>query len=285
MASILKKGHLLLLCSLYFPLHSFSQNWEVGLLAGPSYNYGAVSNTLAYQNIRYNIMGFVRKHISQRVVIRGNIGYIRIAGIDSISSNQFQKDRNLNFYTDIFELSAQVEYNFVDDKTRGRRIKNYTIPYVFAGIGMSYFIPQTVFNQQTYNLAQLQTSGISYNQFTFVIPVGAGVRYYLTHHWQVGFEAGMRFTGTSDLDDIRSNSVYPDPAKLPNNTSRMVYDRSPLSANLDPGTGFGKPGALRGETFTLNDIYFTFGVTLSYKFGFVRGNRFRGRVVHCPRFY
>jgi len=260
-----------------------AQNLEVGALAGLSHYYGDVSNEFHVENIRYAGYIFVRKHVSQRVVLRGNLGYIRIVGIDSISSSIYQQRRNLNFYTDIIELSSQVEYNLVDDKTRGRRIKNYTIPYVFAGIGGIYFTPYTIFNNNTYNLAAVGASGTSYSQLALVIPVGAGVRYYLTPNWQVGFEFGIRFTSTSDLDDIRGESLWPDPASLPTNDARYLLNRSNVS--LDPGGYKYKPGYKRGKIEYITDTYVAYGLTVSYKLGLVKGMRFKGKAVHCPRFY
>ncbi len=274
----------IVLFSLFTPFFAFSQNWEVGVFAGGSNYYGDVANDFHVKNIRYGFSGFVRKHLSQRFVLRGNIGYVKIVGLDSISSDPFQQNRNLNFFTDIYEFSGQLEYNFVDDKTRGRRIKNYTIPYIFAGIGASYFVPQTIYQGNTYNLADLQTSGINYSQVAIVIPVGAGVRYYLTHHWQIGFEFGARFTSTSDLDDIRGNSVYPDPADLPSDESRLVHDRSDFPKD-DQGVGFGVPGTTRGKIDYITDMYFVYGITFSYKIGLFKGSRFHGKAVHCPRFY
>jgi len=262
-----------------------AQNWELGISTGGTDYFGDVNNELHFQNMRYYFSGFVRKHLGQKVVARVNVGYVRIAGLDSISTSEFQRNRNLNFYADMFEFSGQLEFNFVKDKTRGRRIKNYTIPYVFAGLGVNYFTPKTIYADQSYNLAALKTSGISYSQVALIVPIGFGVRYYLTSHWQIGFEFGTRFTSTSDLDDIRGTSVYPDPVNLPNATSRLLYDRSTQPKAVDTGYGFGVPGSKRGLMGTSNDIYMTFGVNFSYKFGLLSSNRFHGKIIHCPRFY
>ena len=262
-----------------------AQNWELGISTGGSDYYGDVNNELHFQNMRYFFSGFVRKHLSQKLVARLNIGYIRIAGLDSISTSEFQRNRNLNFYSDIYEFSGQLEFNFIQDKTRGRRIKNYTIPYVFAGLGACYFTPKTIYANQSYNLAALKTSGSSYSQVALIVPLGFGVRYYLTSHWQVGFEFGARLTSTTNLDDISGTSVYPDPAKLQNATSQLLYDRSTVPKDPDTGLGFGVPGTRRGKIPYTNDIYMTFGVTFSYKFGLLSSNRFHGKIIHCPRFY
>lgn len=271
---------------LLLPLKGMGQNWEIGVLLGATSNYSDPSNEIYLENFRYSIMGFGRKHLDKHFAIRANVGFVRIAGIDSISTSYYQKTRNLNFFTDIYEGSVQLEYNLLEDKTRGRRIKNRTIPYVFIGLGMSYFTPKTIHMGVEYELAGLQTGGKDYSQLCVIMPVGFGVRYYITPRWLLGMELSARFTSTSFLDDIETNSNYVDPATLPSDLSRLLYDRSAVPRDPITGIGYGTPGSDRSK---LNgfpyDIYGMIGVTLSYKFNIVSGSRVGGRALRCPRFY
>lgn len=269
-----------------FPFNGMGQNWELGGFIGTTSNYSDPSNEFKVQNLRYSLMGFARKHLDKHWTIRANVAAVRIAGIDSISSSYFQQTRNLNFFTDILEVSGQVEYNLLEDKTRGRRIKNRTIPYVFLGLGLAYYIPKTIHVGSEYELAPLQTGGKNYSQLCLVMPMGAGVRYYLSPRWQIGFEIGMRLTSTSYLDDIESGSKYPDPADLPSDLSRYLYDRSAVEKDPVTGLGFGHPGYDRSKLDWLPyDIYLLAGMTISYKFNIVGGSRIGGRALRCPRFY
>jgi hypothetical protein len=260
-----------------------AQNWEVGMMGGGSYYYGDVVNEFHQKDIRYGTTFFLRKRVDNNRSIRISGGYIRIIGLDSLSDSKFQRGRNLNFFTDIYETSFLYEYNLKEDNIKDRKNRNRLIPYVYGGAGLMYFVPQTVVNGKVYNLAKLQTSGINYSQVALIIPLGAGIRYRISPRWQIGLEAGLRITGTSDLDDIRGNSLYPDPVNLPNDDSRLVYDRANQPKNPDTGIGYGKPGRIRGKLKWQPDCYMLLGITLTYRMGQVEGNCF-GK-SGCPRFF
>lgn len=255
-----------------------AQTWDFGVTAGGTYYYGDVVDEFNYQNMRYYDGAFIRKNLDRKRSIRVNVAYIRIIGLDSLGSS-FQKGRNLNFYTDIYEGSIQYEYNLIEDISGGRKGKVFT-PYIFGGIGAIYFTPKTVVGKSKFELSTLKTAGITYSQIAIVFPLGGGIRYALTPNLQLGFEGSIRITSTSDLDDIRGKSVYPDPAKLPNETSRLIYDRSPIP-------GYGKPGRIRGKLDFITDCYFLYGLTLSYRIGNSNTSRsgFVGGRSRCPRFY
>ena len=114
----------------------YAQKSEIGVLGGGSYYYGDIVNNFQPQTIRPSFGVFLRYHLNKRVSLRGNFMYCRVGGADSNLTRtpqyQWQKDRNLAFYSDIFELSGMVEYNLVEDQNKGRRIKNRLIPYVLG---------------------------------------------------------------------------------------------------------------------------------------------------------
>ncbi len=263
----------------------FAQNWELGVFAGGSYSYCDASNELIKENVRYSGFVFARKHLNESFSLRLNIGYIRIAGMDSLSKSEFQLQRNLNFFTDIYEISGQFEYHLVPDKPKSKKKEGKLIPYVFAGVGLIYFIPQTIHQGEKYDLALLQTSGIQYSQIVLTVPLGAGLRYYISPRIQLGMEMGLRITSSSDLDDIRGNSVYPDPINLPNDESRLVYDRSNHPIDAETGYRYGYPGKQRGKLSFVPDMYIAYGLTLSYKFGDVGTSKNLTKKRPCPRFY
>ena len=273
---------------------AFSQSWEAGGMVGLTGYYGDVNNEIfanasTFKQMRGGIFGFVRYHAAERLAIRANVGYLRIAGIDSFSSSKWQVARNLNFYTDMLEASLQFELNLLQDRSKGKRIVNRTIPYIFGGIGFTYFTPKTFYRGREFNLAELNTSGIDYSQTTYNIPIGFGLRTYLSPNWILGFEAGVRLTGTSWLDDINgTQSRYPNPNSLGSQDARIAYDRSSKNPpDMPPGSvpgTWGIPGRQRGK-IDGNDMYYIIGVTMSYKFGNLTSRRFQGKVMRCPRFY
>src|SRR6185369_3260589 len=53
---------------------------------------------------RWDMGGFMRYKINQRISVKGELNYLRIQGNDALSSNTGRHARNLSFWNDIFEL-------------------------------------------------------------------------------------------------------------------------------------------------------------------------------------
>jgi Domain of unknown function (DUF6089) len=261
-----------------------AQKIEVGVLVGGSYYYGDIVNDWQPNTISSAAGVFLRYHLSENLTVKGFGGYCRIGGADSNSTgSSYQKNRNLAFWADVYEGSVQFEYSFVKDITRGRRLRNRFIPYVFAGLGAFYYMNYA--NDPLYPLIpaklwQLGTSGTVYSQLSACIPFGAGVRYKITSNFNIGLEVGIRYTLTSWLDDVGGPTTFFVPEKqLLNGQSKIMSDRSVEQ-------GYLYSGRQRGKIAT-NDIYVMGGLTLSYRFGTSGGGGggYRGRAIRCPRFY
>ncbi len=265
-----------------FPANLFAQTWAIGFFTGGTYSYCDVSNEFIRENVQYAGYVFAKKKLTNSFSAVVNVGYIQIKGLDSLSQSGFQNQRNLNFFTDIYEVSVAVAYQF----RHQRYLPKYSLrPFISFGIGLIYFIPQTKFHGKIYNLAKLRTSGYLYPQIVPVFPIRTGVQMFLTSKLQVGIDMGACITTSSDLDDIRGNSVYPSPKNLPEKESRMVYDRSKHPIDSETGYGYGFPGKMRGKNDSKPDMYFTFGVSFTYTIGDKVNLKRIHRNRFCPRFY
>ncbi len=275
---------------------SFAQKLEVGLLVGGSYYYGDIVNELELSTIKGAGGAFIRYHVNERIAIKFFGGYARIGGADSISTSAFQKRRNLSFWADIYEGSAQLEYNFIKDITRGRRLRNRFIPYAFVGLGAFYF------NNYAYyilaptvpiGLAQLQTEGKPVAQYAVCIPFGVGFRYKVTSHINLGLELGLRYTSTSYIDDVGGSKAYYPSANLlskspfPKQAYYMTDRTNGRDYTSEAENGqLTRSGQLRGK-IAINDVYVIGGLTLGYRIGTSGGGGggYSGRAIRCPRFY
>jgi hypothetical protein len=118
--------------------------------------------------------------------------YGQIAQDDANSGDLFAKTRGHKFETDLFEFSAQWEYNFLNFRLQGNRLnerkQNFT-PYLFCGLGYLQFTPK--YNQNP-----------NYSTRSVVIPLGVGVKYALTQNLNLGLAIGARATFTDQLDDM-----------------------------------------------------------------------------------
>ena len=233
--------------------------------------------------VRYNM----NKHFSSNL----HVMYAGISGADSKSGSESQKLRNLEFYSDIYELSLSLEYNiFPFFVIEG----DYSFaPYVSLGFGAFKFDPRTQLDGKWIRLQPLGTEGQgtsafpSKNKYSLVelnIPFGGGIKFKLSDKI-TGFAAlSWRWTFTDYIDDV--STVYVD-------NEILIAENGVLAAELSNRTGTSKmTGEKRGGD-TVNDYYFSGTIGLSFALHQGGSNlslnrsRFRarkGRKVTCPKF-
>lgn len=276
-----------------------AQKLDIGLSLGTSYYFGDVVNEFTTSAFGQSFGGFVRYRLGGHVALKGQAGYVKIQGDDQYSSSDWQKERNWSFQTTIIESSLQLEYNFIEDRNKGRRFANPFIPYAFAGVGFMSFNPQADYMGTMLDLAPLTLSGKTYSTSAIIVPFGLGMRYYIMRNLQLGIELGARYTTTSYLDDIAPNDVYVDPAITPNPTI-TAYFYSKSTANRNPGDLRSKMGDVKTESGSSGinsflgktDLYFVPALTVAYTIGNTgggggsgRGRGSSGKAIKCPRFY
>tara|TARA_Y100000991_G_scaffold155840_1_gene118626 strand:+ start:146 stop:1279 length:1134 start_codon:yes stop_codon:yes gene_type:complete len=92
---------------------------------------------------------------NEKIRYRGNLSFSRISGNDNKSQEFFRNNRNLNFRTDILELSAITEYHIVRANTgskhnlrnpKGKRISPKILSrlgiYLVGGVGGFLYVPK-----------------------------------------------------------------------------------------------------------------------------------------------
>lgn len=282
----LPRFHVLIIVFFFVAPKAWSQKTEVGLLFGPTYYYGDIVNTFQPLTAKLGGSAFVRYHLDSRFGVRANFSFAQIGGSDEHPSNsEWQNRRNLTFKCNIFEVALLGEYNLVADDNKGRRVKTANIPYVFAGVGYTYFETyrdNPVTGEKNVSLRPLMLDGTSYQPFAISVPFGIGTRYYLNKNWTVGAEIGIRWTSTSQLDNVDGNSLWPSPETLPSDLARQMLDPSIPLAN---GSKLGQPGRERGKIEYINDIFLISGVTVSYRIWPKGVRKYGGKAIRCPRFY
>ena len=217
---------------------NFEKHSDVSFGIGTSNYYGDIApfnrpiqSTL--QNIRWNASFNYTRHFSPH--LSGNVGFTwaRIAADDSKFEGVPGLDqlymRNVHFRNDVKELSFTGIYNFIP-QNRSFRNREKIMPYIFAGIAVFHHNPEAktptdysgsdVAANEWVSLQPLNTEGQGligysdqpYNLINVSIPFGMGVRYKLNHYWDLGFEAGVRYSFSDHLDDV--GGYYADPSDL-----------------------------------------------------------------------
>lgn len=270
-----------------------AQGIELGLFLGASNYYGDLSNDGIMLNQTHPSAAIIgRYNLNEKWAVKGFIGYGRISGTDKDADSDIKKLRNLNFYSDLFEVSAQIEFNLVRNSNRYTATRRL-IPYLFTGVGMFNFNPKTELNGKTYELQPLGTEGqgtTTYNDKTkyaltqICIPFGIGFKKKLGQRFCIGLEIGARYTFTNYLDDIgglyadprvvgRASGVPPADGSLP--PAQLLSDRS-WEVTPDQTVRFKEGDKRSMKKIDINDMYIMGGITFTYIFA--------NSGIKCPRF-
>lgn len=238
---IMKKLYVLLIIAVVLPgvmnAQRYKQRWkayrtEVHFGAGPSNFLGELGGAdqigtdylkdLEISQTRLSLSGGLRYKLSQMFAMNTKITYGKLSGSDDLTKEFFRHYRNLNFKTNIWELSTNLEFAFIREQVghryrlrgvRGQRGFEMSA-YGFVGIGAFYFNPKGERNGSWVKLRNLGTEGqgISstrkkYSNVQVCIPVGIGFKYSVDRRWGIGLEYGIRKTFTDYIDDA-SKTYY-----------------------------------------------------------------------------
>lgn len=233
-----------------------------------------------------------RYRLNKRFASRTEFSYLYVSGNDKLTLEPFRHNRNLNFKSNIFELSTVIEMSLSFDrhgnryhikKTLIRRYKQYSsYYYIFVGVGGFYFNPKAQYGGNWYALQPLSTEGEGlpggprkYRRFSVSIPIGIGCRFKLHSRWTIGLEYNFRKTFTDYIDDV--SGVYYDKQML-------MAKKGPIAVALaDPSLGIiptatapnsDGSGAQRGDKRD-KDAY----LNLQVKVGYTLNNKKRRRIT------
>ncbi|MBI3235417.1 MAG: hypothetical protein HYZ42_15505 [Bacteroidetes bacterium] len=174
-----------------------------------------------------------------------------------VKSNYYYRlKRNLNFTSNIFEVSVGAEYNFLRYIPGSNRYK--WTPYITTGIGVFHFNPKTTYQGNKVKLVNEYTEADKidnikngkkgYSLWSVCVPVGLGVKYNLGSLWSISFEICGRKTFTDWIDDVHYNWIGPQNSSTPSQyaipaadvaRAQGLSDRSGEAANpTTPGKNF-----------------------------------------------
>ncbi|MBK9106930.1 MAG: outer membrane beta-barrel protein [Saprospiraceae bacterium] len=245
------------------------KGYELGGWIGAAHYFGDLNNLyrLNEPGLAFGFTG--RYNFDTRLSVRMQLNYHRIAGNDAKSRNAFDLRRNLNFFSDVFEVAPCMEFNFFPLKHGSR--EEFVSPYMYAGISIFHYNPKTEYQGENVALRELgtegQISGQEYNEIGSAWLIGGGVKLDLNDKWSLNFDLGYRLTATDFLDDV--SGYYPDDTELLINRGQIAVDLSDRSIPVDGSAKIGTPGTQRGD-HNEKDKFLSFGVNLIYYFGKLR---------------
>jgi hypothetical protein len=296
----------LLTAFFYHPVFSqtteSSSHFEAGITLGPSNFLGDLGGNAGrgttflkdnnFQMTKLTMGAFVSYHPSEYYSLRFAINKGSLEGDDAIIKpkgglEEARRNRNSNFRSKLLEAfliaevypTAFIEYDPSDVFMKLR-------PYVVGGIGAFKFNPQGQ-DPQTGNWVDLQplrTEGQGFAEYPnrkeyklmgMNIPLGLGVKYFISENVNVSFEIIHRKTFTDYIDDVSTS--YVDPVLFYNYLPLQQAQLAERMANKSLN-GVYDMGDKRG-TATNNDAYYTAGFKLGFRLG--NNNPYRTSTV-CP---
>jgi hypothetical protein len=288
-------------------------NTEAGITVGPMVFLGdlgghAGKGTTFIKDYNMNttklaIGGFYAAYPVQWLGFRLSLNYGSIEGNDQDikpkgGDEETRLARNLNFQSKILEGTVMAEFyptvfleEDPDDVTARLR------PYGVLGLGVFHFNPQgsyrnPVTGEQVWvDLAPLHTEGQGFPEYPdrkpykltqLNIPMGVGIKYFLSDNVNLSFEIVHRKTFTDYIDDVSTRFVDPalfykylSPTQAP--IAAAMSNKSPLAGVA--GSGYNTNNK-RGDA-TQNDAYFTAQFKLGIRIGGRTSDRWRNS-THCP---
>jgi hypothetical protein len=216
--------------SVHAQMQATSFDGEIGLSIGPSHYFGDLNTRSKFNTL--NMAGgiFYRKNFGEYIAGRASLNFAKMGYSDKYNTdNYFQRTRNLNFQTGIYEFTVQGDFNFFKYKP-GFEGFRFT-PYVTLGVGVFGYAPFTYLNGQKQYLRPLATEGQGqpdrpkkYGSIAVNMPIGVGFKYAINQKINLGLEISHRFTTTDYLDDV--STTYAGAAAFANPTALALQDRS-----------------------------------------------------------
>ena len=196
-----------------------AQFWELGGTAGTSFYHGDIAPDFSMQSPGVSASVFIRRNLDERISLRGGLSFCTLSASDALSTNEFQQARNLSFQTEVYELSALIEFNFLPYHfKRGKKGPGAFSPYLLAGGSGFLFDPKARYDGALYPLQALGTEGqepgSEYSLFQGAIILGAGIKVDITPFISLSVEGSTRLLFTDYLDDV--SGTYANPRLIEN---------------------------------------------------------------------
>jgi hypothetical protein len=261
-------GFVLLLChnKIIAQAQNFRSRSEVGIFGGGSYYLGDLNRSQQFKNTKPAV-GLLFRYNPQknaRLTWRVAAKYGSVEANDADARNPILRNRNLNFKSELYELTGGLEmhyFPFIKGHNRYR-----ATAYILVELGIFQMNPIATYNNKEYELRAIGTEGQgssltkknNYSKTQLVLPIGFGAKFSLGPRASFNLEFGLRKTFTDYLDDVH-NDNYADPIVL-------STENGPLAASLANQSLNGDQYGYRGNSRT-KDWYVMFGAMLTFRLG------------------
>lgn len=248
---------------------------EFGVTLGAAHYFGDLNTRAALNRPKPAIGAFYRKQFNNYLAAKLSLHYAQLGYSDVYSKNAYQKNRNLSFNTELFEVALSGDFNFFR-YSPGEKGYNFT-PYITMGLGLFSYNPYAYLNGKKVFLRPLGTEGQNiaykdpftnvtrkpYGSMSVCVPIGMGIKYNVNDQFNFSFQIAHRLTFTDYLDDVSTTYIGSDKFVAGSN-AQLLQDRS-----FEKGNTIGIEGRQRGfskqkDQYIIAEIGISFNLT-SYK--------------------
>lgn len=188
----------LLILSLLTLQLSFSQIHEIGIFAGGSNLIGDVGATDYISPNQAAFGGIYKWNRSARHSYRISMIFTELEGVDLDSHDPRRQQRGYSFSDNIFEVSAGMEFTFMDFNLHDG--KPVATPYLYTGVSIARHSNYFFFNGA-------QTSENS-KSWAYGIPMVLGFKMRLIDNFVLGMEVGARYTFSDEIDGSEPDADF-----------------------------------------------------------------------------
>jgi len=245
----------------------YKKNTEIGFLGSAAYYLGDLNKTHFSQSSPAAGL-VIRKNHDRRFSYKTEALFLSLRSDERMSTDPISLDRGLHFKSLVYELSGQVEFNFLPYEL-GNPLYPWS-PFLYTGISIFNFNPQAENkNGQWVNLQELGTEGQGssafperkvYSLIQLAIPIGGGIKIAVNEFFNIVLECGVRKTFTDYLDDVSMSY----PGKNIGAVNEYPIEMNQASIEMSDPTGTHILGDQRGNP-DKKDWYSFAGITLSFK--------------------
>ena len=202
------------LLGMFFTQIGQSQIYEIGVFVGGSNFIGDVGATNYISPNQTAFGGIFKWNRSPRHSFRASIIYSNIEGIDSKSDDPRRIERGYSFDNSLFEISAGMEFTFLDFDLHDATKK--ATPYLYTGISMAHH------DNYYFNAIGVYTSEDT-TSWAYGIPMVLGFKSNVLENFILGVEVGARYTFSDELDGSVPDAEYREPFSFGNTNSNDWY--------------------------------------------------------------
>lgn len=159
--------------------------FDAGGGVGISGYLGDANQGNVFAHSSYAAGGVFRYVINSRMAVKASATMAHISGDSADEDNVYPAGETYAFKSDLYDLGAQFEFNFLN-----------------FGIGSKYLKLSRITPYLTLGLSGTYVSNERKNTFTVCIPMGVGVKYKVKERLNLGLEFTMRKSLSDNLDGL-----------------------------------------------------------------------------------